>query len=452
MQNGNNLTEGKISSVLIRFSIPYLLANLIQTAYSSVDVFFLGHFGSSASQAGAFSSLNLIYTMLGIFLGLTAGGTILLGQYAGAKLNRDAAKATGNIIIVFVAACALGSGLILTFGKLFIGITNVPPEATGEAWAYLRTCAIGIVFIMGYNCVSSVLRGLGNSKAPLVFVAISCSVNILLDYIFIAPLGMGAYGAALATVIAQGLSFLLSLAYLAVTKLPFEFSLRDIRPDAKKLALILKLGIPISLQTLLNMISFVIIGAIINKMGVFASAASGVVNNLINFYMVIPLSLGSALSAITAQNIGAGTPRRALRSTKIGIVLSLIIAVPVVVVACFFPEACVSLLTNDPDVIRASAAFLIPFSWDCIFVSFVFCLNGFFNGCGRTAFAATHETIAALLIRAPLSLVLSLIPGATLFHIGIGTPAATAASFIMCAVYYRLKLSGEKLDKLTIVG
>jgi putative MATE family efflux protein len=447
-----SLTEGKIGKLLVRFSLPFLLSSMIQTAYSSVDIFFLGWFGSAEAQAGAGNGASLLFTVTGFFLGLTNGGMILLGQYFGAKQYENAAKATGNIIAVLIVSAAASAALVFGFGRTFLHIMNVPEAAFDEAWNYLRICACGLLFTMGYGAVSSVLRALGNSKAPLVFVSISCAINIVLDYIFVGPLGMGAAGAAAATVIAQCFSLVVSVAFLAKKRLPFRFGLRDIRPDWAVIRVIFRLGIPISLQTVLNMLSFVVIAGIINKLGVPASAANGIVNNLANFYMTIPMAIGAALSAISAQNLGAGKPHRALQAAKLGSLFSLAVAIPCVLFASFWPDTVVSLLSDDPAVIAESALFLIPFSWDCLFVSFVFCLNGFFNGCGITTFVAIHELVAAFAVRIPLSWLLSRIPGATLFHVGIGTPAATAASLIMCLIFYKLKMSGGKLEKLKLAG
>ncbi|MDR2665191.1 MAG: MATE family efflux transporter [Oscillospiraceae bacterium] len=444
------LTEGKIGKLLVRFSLPFLLSSMIQTAYSSVDIFFLGRFASAQAQAGAGNGAALLFTVTGFFLGLTNGGMILLGQYFGARRDRDAAKATGNIAAVLIVSAAAASAIVFLFGRTFLNIMNVPGEAAGEAWDYLRICACGLLFTMGYAAVSSVLRALGNSKAPLVFVSISCGINIVLDYIFVGPLGMGAAGAAAATVIAQCFSLIVSVAFLAIKRLPFRFGLRDIKPDFAVIKSIFRLGLPISLQTVLNMLSFVVIAGIINKLGVPASAANGVVNNLANFYMTVPMAIGTALSAISAQNLGAGKPYRALAAAKMGSLFSLAVAVPCVLFANFRPEAIVSLLSDDPEVIAESARFLIPFSWDCLFVSFVFCLNGFFNGCGITAFVAAHELVAAFAVRIPLSWLLSRAPGATLFHVGIGTPAATAASLAMCLAFYKLRMSGGRLESLKI--
>ena len=452
-----SLTEGKVAGVLVRFSLPFLLSSLIQTIYSSVNMIILGWFASPASLAGAGNGGMLIMSLMNIFWGFSTGGMILLGQYYGARQEDNTAKAFGNAILINTVTALAGIVLVFTCGQLFLRITNVPVEldekglhAYGEAWRYMRIFSIGLIFNAGYNLISASLRALGDSRTPLVIIAISCAANVVLDLLFVGALHMGASGAALATILAQAAGFALSLLYLWRHKLPFRFSREDLRPDGRMIRTIGRLGLPISLQVALNTLSFILIAAIINKMGLYASSANGIVNNIVNVCMIIPFAFGSALSAISAQNLGAGKIGRALESTRYGILFSLVVAVPATILANLYPAAIVSVISPNPDVIEAAARFLIPFSWDFLLVSFLFCINGFLNGCGITTFVAVHETVAALLVRAPLSWALSLLPGATLFHVGIGTPAASVASLVMCFIYYRLRLSGGRLAQLRI--
>lgn len=450
--NTNLLTEGSVGRQLIHFSLPVLLANLIQTAYSSVNIIFLGRYSTPAALAGVGNASSLIFTATSFFIGLMNGGSILLGQYFGARKDEESARTSGNIAVLLLISAAAVTILLLLSGRAFLRFIDIPVEAEYDAWQYMRICSFGLIFTMGYSAVSSVLRALGNSKAPLMFIAISFAAHIALDDVLIRRMNMHAAGAAWATVAAQAVSCAFAALYLYKTRLPFAVSRSCLKPDAGTIKRIFVLGLPISLQSVLNMVSFIVVAAIINRMGVAASAANGVVNNIVNFFMIIPFAFGAALSAISAQNIGAGKPERALLSTQRGVVFSLIVAIPATLFASLCPEPIVALFASDADVIRESAIFLIPFSWDFILVSFVFCINGFYNGCGITRFVAIHETAAAFLVRIPLSWALSLIPGATLFHIGIGTPAATVASLIMCGLYYKVRLSGGRLKNLRMSG
>ena len=453
------LTEGKVGGTLIKFTLPFLLASIIQMAYGAVDVVMLSWYASPASLAGAGNGSTLIASLTSVLFGFTNGGMILLGQYFGAKQEGSSAKTVGNIILLQAGIAVLGTALVLSLGQLTITITKVPSEidekgltAVSEAWKYMRVCAAGLIFQAGFNTISSMLRALGDSRTPLIFVSISCVVHIILGLIFIRIFEMGAPGAALATVISQAFSFLISLLYIRRKKLPFRFTRGDVRPDRVILKTIFRLGVPIALQTMLNSLSFLVIATIINNMGLYASSANGLVNSVINFYMIIPFAFGSALSAVSAQNLGAGKPKRALESTKLGVVFSLTVAIPCTLAASFFPTQIISLFSPNENVVKAAAEYLIPFSWDFTLVGFIFCINGFLNGCGITTFVAIHETVAAFAVRIPLSWALSLISGATLFHVGIGTPAASLVSLAMCVLYYRVKLSGGRLEKLKIAG
>ena len=452
MAKYDSLTEGRVASVLIRFSIPFLLSGLIQMAYSVVDVYFIGKFASAASLSGVSQGAVIMMTITSTFMGVTSGGMILLGQYIGAKLDREAAAATGNVIVVFLAAVVIILTGLFIFGKDCITLLKVPEEATGEAWAYMKICLYGIVFTMGYSLISSILRSLGNSKAPFYFVLISCLVNIALDYIFVGLLSMAAAGAALATVIAQTLSFVISLFYIIKKKLPFPFSIKNVKPDFSMIKRILKIGIPVSLQSSLNVVSFLVIMMIANSMGLFVSAATSVVFSIANLLLIIPVAFGSAIAAITAQNIGAKKPERALKSMWLGLLISLVVLVPIFIVMAIFPKQVVGIISSDPDVIRESVRFLYPNIMDSIFVCFIFCMYGFFNGCGKTMFVMLSETLAAFLVRIPVSYLMKvLIADSTIFHVGLGTPIASAVTFIACIIYMFMKFSGKKLQQIEVV-
>lgn len=448
--NYKSLSEGNELKTLITFALPFLLSGFLQTAYSSVDVYFIGRFANAAAVSGASQGLIINSIIIFVFLGIATGGTIILGQAVGAKNNERSALATGNIISLSVMAVIVTT-LVLAFGSPWIvKIMRVPEEAVGEALDYLRVCTFGLTFVMGYNVVSSVLRSLGDSKAPFWFVVVSSLLNIVLDYVFVGRLQWSAYGAAFATVMAQGVSFILSLIYIKIKGLPFEFHARDIIPQKQMFRDILKVGIPISLQSTLNNISFMVVGAIINTMGVYVSAANSIVGTLVGLSMIVPMSFQSAVSAITAQNIGAKQPERAKRTLKYGVGISFILAVVFVAIVSIWPENVVGILTKDPDVIRESVRYLYPYSWDCLIVPFVFCFNGFFNGCGKTVFAMMQEMLSAFLVRIPASLLLKiLIPNATIFHVGIGTPLASLASAIACIIYFRKRFSNERLMEIT---
>ncbi|MDR2531036.1 MAG: polysaccharide biosynthesis C-terminal domain-containing protein, partial [Oscillospiraceae bacterium] len=255
-----SLTEGRIGTLLIKFSLPFLLSSLIMQAYSSVDVFILGHYAATESISGAGNGASLVMTVTSFFMGLSNGGMILLGQFFGAKQHEKSARTIGNIVILQLCIVAVSMAIVVVLGRGFIRLIKVPEPADAEAWNYMRICSIGLAFNAGYGMVSSILRALGNSKTPLYFVSAACVMNILLDLLFVGKFGWGASGAALATVISQAFSFGIAMVYMQYHSLPFRFTIEDIRPDKELLRSMFKLGVPISLQTALNMVSFIWVG------------------------------------------------------------------------------------------------------------------------------------------------------------------------------------------------
>jgi putative MATE family efflux protein len=451
MSKSLSLTQGRVPEVLIRFSIPFLLASLLQVAYGAADVFFIGRFDVKEAISGVAAGNQCMNLINSLFMGLTMGGTVLVGQYVGAKMEKEAAATIGNVIVVFGAVAVFTTLAMLVFGDLLIGLLQVPTEAVPDAKIYLTICAIGSTFIMGYNIVGSILRGLGDSKTPLIFVAIAFVIHIILNYLLIVLLRWGAAGAAVSTVVSQAVSLVISILYIKKRGLPFPFSGKDIRLEKTIIARIFKIGIPVSMQYLMMTLSFMIITAVTNSMGLIYSAGVGVVSSLINFCLMIPSSLGSAISAITAQNIGAGQPDRATKSTTWGILFSLGFAVIFCVSAQLWPEWFVSLVTKDPDVIREGARYLIPFAWDSVLVCFVFCFNGLFSGSGKTIFVMVHNIATTFAVRIPIAYFMSQKVNADLFEVGLGTPFASLASLILCVIYLAVKFNKKELHKLTVI-
>ncbi len=435
----------------MRFSVPFLLASLLQVAYGAADVFFIGQFDVKEAISGVNAGNQCMNLVNSLFMGLTMGGTVLVGQYVGAKMHKEAASTIGNVILVFGAIAAFTTLAMLAFGKFLISLLQVPQEAVRDARIYLTICAVGSTFIMGYNIVSSILRGLGNSRAPLIFVAISFVVHIILDFLLIVIIPWGAAGAAVSTVTSQAVSLVLALLYIRKKGLPFAFTRKDIRLDLKIIARIFKIGVPVSMQNFLMTLSFMLITAITNRMGLIYSAGVGVVNSIVNFCLMIPSSVGSAISAITAQNIGAGQPDRAIKSTAWGIGFSMMFAVIFCTAAQIWPESIVSLMSKDADVIREGARYLVAFAWDSVLVCFVFCFNGLFSGSGKTMFVMTHNIASTFAVRIPVAYFMSLKEGADLFGVGLGTPMASFASIILCIIYLRMKFSKKKLQELSVV-
>lgn len=437
MENNQELLTERIFPTLLKFAIPFLIANLLQALYGAADLVIIGYFADAAGVAAVATGSQVMQTITGIVVGLTTGGTVLIGQYLGANKKEAISEIVGNMISLFaVIACILT--VIMAFGANPIAqFMHTPVEALKDTIDYINICVLGILFITGYNSVSGILRGLGDSKTPLIFVAIACMINIIVDIILVGVLKWGARGAAVATITAQGLSFLLALVYLKKKGVPFEFGRQHIRFVPVKIKAIFKVGLPIALQDALVNISFLIITAIINSRGLIDAAAVGVVEKVIVFAMLPPTAFASAIAAMGAQNMGAGKVERAKKCLYTGIGCSAIFGLLCLLYGQGDSSLLMGMFTKDQEVIVASSLYFRSYSIDCLMVCVIFCMNGFLCGCGHSLFAMIHSLIATFLVRIPIAYGLSRLTEMTLYEIGLAAPIASMVSIVICVIYMK---------------
>lgn len=314
MEQRNELTEGKIGTALLKFAVPFLVSSFLQALYGAADLFVTGQFADSASVSAVAIGSQVMQTITGIILGISMGATVLIGRKIGEKDEQGAAQALGSSALLFVILALALTPLMLLGTNGAVSLMETPAPAVTPARSYIFLCACGIPFIIGYNAVSGIFRGLGDSRTPMYFIALACAINICGDFLLIGGFHMGAAGAAIATVLAQGISFLSSLLYLKKKGFGFPVRRSHFRLDGYCVGQILKVGLPLALQDALVNVSFLVITAIVNTMGVVASAAVGVVEKIIVFAMLVPQAFASAVATMTAQNLGAGKRGRALRS------------------------------------------------------------------------------------------------------------------------------------------
>lgn len=433
----SRLTEGPVGRALLRFALPFLLASFLQALYGAADLFVVGRFTGSAAVSAVAIGSQVMQTITGIILGVSMGGTVLIAHSVGAKDAQGAARAVGTVTVLFGLLAAALTPVMLLCARPAAALMETPAEAMDAAVRYLYICACGIPFIIGYNAVSGIFRGMGDSKTPVLFIALACAINIAADFILTGALDMGAGGAAIATVTAQGISFFASLLYMKKRGLGFPFSRRDIALDRAAAGSILKVGLPLAMQDALVNVSFLVITAIINTLGVVASAAVGVVERIIGFAMLPPGSFASAVATVTAQNMGAGKPERARRGLWCGVGFSLVCGVAVCLYAQLWPETLTAIFSRDPAVITAAAQYLQSYSLDCVLVSFIFSMNSYFSGCGRSVVAFAHSMVATFGVRIPVTYLMSRAPGSSLYKMGLAAPAATLVSLVICLFYLR---------------
>lgn len=430
-----DLTQGSVFKVLLKFALPFLVANVLQALYGGADLFVVGQYDDAASVAGVAIGSQVMQTITGIILGLTTGTTILIAMGTGAKDNEKVAATIGTSVYFFaVVGIVLTLAMVLLHGKI-AEVMHTPEEAMADTLHYILICSVGIPFIMGYNVVCGILRGLGDSKSPLYFVLTACIINIGVDFLLVGGFGMRAAGAAVATVLSQGISFLAALWFLHRRGFHFKFGWQDIRPNKFLSGQIVKLGAPIALQDALINISFLIITVIVNRMGVIASASLGVVEKIIVFAMLPPTAIAAAVSTMTAQNYGAGLVRRMTRCLYCGIGMSLVFGLSVCLYSQFCPETLTGIFTKDAAVIDMAAKYLRGYSLDCIMVSFVFCINSYFSGQGNSWFPMIHSMIATFLFRIPLSYLFGRLDPADLQLMGYAPPLSTLVSLLICLWY-----------------
>ena len=444
MENTQNLTEGNILGSLVRFAVPVLLSLFLQALYGGVDLLVVGQFASTADVSGVATGSMLLQTMTMIVTGLAMGITVVVGERIGRREPVQAGRAIGSGICLF-GVCAVFLTAVMAGGAEILSVLmHAPEEALSQTAAYVRICGAGSVFIVAYNVLGAVFRGIGDSKTPLFTVAVACVINIAGDLLLVAGFHMGAAGAALATVAAQAISVLLSFGLIRKKTLPFVFSREFIRFDRRYVVLELKVGIPVALQEFLVGISFLVIQMIVNSFGVVFSAGVGVGEKVCSFIMLVPSAYMQSMSAFVAQNLGAGNPGRAKRALGCGIATSLAAGVVMGYLSFFHGDMLASIFSKDAAVIEAAHSYLKAYAIDCLLTPFLFCFTGYYNGREKTMFVMAQGIIGAFLVRIPVVYLISRIPGASLFQIGLGTPASSLVQITLCFIMFFLLEKREK--------
>lgn len=448
MKQSQNFTEGRIFGPLIRFALPVLFALFLQTMYGAVDLLVVGKFGGELSDvyvSAVSTGSQLMMTVTVVITGLAMGLTVYVGRKIGAGQKEEAGQIIGNGIFLFGVIAVILTVIMVLAASPLAGVMHAPSEAFDDTVKYIAICSAGAVFIVAYNLVGSIFRGIGDSKIPLLTVIIACVLNILGDLLLVAVFKLGAAGAAYATIFAQAISVVLSLFIIRRRELPFTFSIKDIRPKKVHIREILFLGIPIALQDLLVSISFLVIIAIVNNLGLTESAGVGVAEKLCGFIMLVPSAYMQSMSAFVAQNIGAKKPERARKALLCGISSSFVVGIVIAYFTFFHGDILAGIFANGTEVIAAAAEYLKAYAIDCLLTSFLFCFIGYFNGCGSTKFVMLQGIIGAFCVRLPISWIMSRQVPVSLFHIGLATPASTTVQIIMCMAFFALSLRRQKL-------
>ena len=431
----NNFTEGKILPPLLKFAVPVLLSLFLQSLYGAVDLLIVGKFAGTADVSGVSTGSQFMHIILSLLGGFAVAITVLMGQKLGEKDFDGVKKTLSSGIIFFGVSSVIITAVTVIFTDFIVKLMNAPEEAYKATFSYVKICGWGSVFIFAYNLIGSIFRGIGDSKTPLITVAIASVVNIFGDLYAVRTLGLGAAGAAIATVLAQFISVILSLIIISKRDTGFGFSLKTLRADGEYIKKIIRIGSPISLQDILVTVSFTVILIIVNSLGVVASAGMGVGEKLCSFIMLLPSACSQAMAAFVAQNVGAGRHDRADRALIYMIGCSLAASIVLFWLSFFHGDILCSIFTSEADVIEAGASYLKAYSIDCLLTSFLFCFLGYYSGYAKSSFMMVQGVFSAFCIRIPVAYLMSRSANPSLFRIGLATPCSTFVQVIMCLVY-----------------
>ena len=425
-----DFTQGNILKKLVAFMMPVLGALILQAAYGAVDLLVVGRFGSTSGLSAVSTGSQVLNLVTFVVIQFAMGITVLIARYLGEKRPERIGAVIGGGAVVFTMMSVALFIAMVGFARPISVLMQAPAEAVDLTASYVRICGAGIFFIVAYNLLSAIFRGLGDSKSPLLFVLVACIVNIIGDLVLVAGLHMDAAGAAIATVTAQALSVVFAVMLLLKKDLPFAITKKDFRlnPQCRKF---LKIGLPLALQEFLTQISFLALCAFVNRLGLEASSGYGVACKIVNFAMLVPSSLMQSMASFVSQNIGAGKKKRAKQSMFTGIGVGLAVGCVVFVLVLFKGDVLCSAFSTDAAVIQNGFAYLKGFAPETLVTAILFSMVGYFNGNNKTVWVMTQGLIQTLLVRLPLAYFMSIQPNASLTKIGLAAPVATTVGIFL---------------------
>lgn len=435
MNENQNFTKGSILGKMLRFMIPVLGALIMQSLYGAVDLMVVGRYGTTSGISAVSTGSMITNAITMILTSLATAVTVQMGHHLGGRVPEKIGPLLGNALMLFACIAVVLTALMTIFARPIAVIMQAPEEALDLTAEYIRICGAGFIFVVFYNFISSVFRGMGNSRLPLLFVCIACVVNIVGDLLFVAVFHMNVAGAALATIIAQAVSVGLSLAIIRHTKLPFQLRKKDIRfgEDVRK---ILKIGVPLALQEFLTSIGMLAMCAFVNRMGLNASSGYGVAQKIHVFALLVPMSIMQCMAPFVSQNVGAQREDRARRAMLCGMGVGTIVGLVMALIIFFRGDALAHIFTGDAEVIVQAFDYLRGFAPETFFTCILFSLLGYFNGHAKTVFVMWESLARTFLVRLPVSYFMSVRPNASLTGVALAGPASTLCGICVSLVYY----------------
>lgn len=435
MNDKADFTQGNILKKLVLFMMPVLGALVLQATYGAVDLLVVGRFGSTSGLSAVSTGSQVLNLVTFVVIQFAMGITVLIARYLGEKRPEQIGSVIGGGAVVF-AMISLGLFIVMVcFAHPISVIMQAPAEAVDLTSSYIRICGSGIFFIVAYNLLSAVFRGLGDSKSPLLFVLVACIVNIIGDLVLVAGFHMDAAGAALATVAAQALSVVFAVILLLKKNLPFTIHKKDFCLNSQ-CRRFLKIGLPLALQEFLTQVSFLALCAFVNRLGLEASSGYGVACKIVNFAMLVPSALMQSMASFVSQNVGAGKTKRARKSMFTGIGVGLAVGCVVFGLVMFKGDVLSGFFSTDPAVIQNGFAYLKGFAPETLVTAVLFSMVGYYNGNDKTVWVMTQGLIQTLLVRLPFAYFMSIQPHASLTRIGLAAPVSTAVGIILNVGFY----------------
>ncbi len=431
----SDFTQGSILKKLALFMLPILGALVLQAAYGAVDLLVVGHFGTTSGLSAVSTGSQVLNLVTFVVTQFAMGITVLIARYLGEKHPQYIGQVIGGGTVVFALMAAVLFVVLVGFARPVSVLMQAPAEAVAQTASYVRICGAGIFFIVAYNVLSAIFRGLGDSKSPLLFVLVACIVNIFGDLALVAGLHMDAAGAAIATVAAQAISVVCALVMLLKKQRSFKLCKADFRlnPQCRKF---LGIGLPLALQEFLTQLSFLALCAFVNRLGLEASSGYGVASKIVNFAMLIPSALMQSMAAFVSQNIGAGNKKRAKQSMFTGIGIGLVFGCAVFALVWFRGDLLSGLFTTDAAVIANGFAYLKGFAPETIATAILFSMVGYFNGNNKTVWVMVQGLVQTLLVRLPMAYFMSIQPNASLTKIGLAAPTSTLVGVVLNIGFY----------------
>lgn len=444
MNDKADFTQGSILKKLVFFMLPVLGALILQAAYGAVDLLVVGRFGSTSGLSAVSTGSQVLNLVTFVVIQFAMGITVLIARYLGEKKPQQIGAVIGGAVLVFTCISVGLFVLMVCFARPISVLMQAPAEAVDLTSQYVRICGSGIFFIVAYNLMSAIFRGLGDSKSPLLFVLVACIVNVIGDLFFVAVLHKDAAGAAVATVMAQALSVVFAVILLLKKELPFAIKKSDFRfnPQCKKF---LKIGLPLALQECLTQLSFLALCAFVNRLGLEASSGYGVACKIVNFAMLVPSALMQSMASFVSQNVGAGKTKRAKKSMVTGIGVGLAVGCVVFLLVMFKGDVLAGFFSTDAAVIQNGYDYLKGFALETIVTAVLFSMIGYFNGNNKTLWVMAQGLIQTLLVRLPLAYFMSIQPNASLTKIGLAAPVSTIVGIVLnVGLFIYLERVGNK--------